>query len=111
MKVIKLCLISLLIIVLSNCSPLGPQYRNIQQGNLIDDEDLEQLSIGMDKEQVTDILGSPLLNDTFDPDRWEYVYSREVKGRIITQYHIIIEFQNNRIVNIEENVPEGIELL
>ncbi len=104
MKLLKIYLISMLIVALTQCTPLGPQYRNIQQGNILDDDDVDQLSLGMGKEQVTDILGTPVINDTFEPDRWEYVYTHEVSGEVLEKHHIIIEFQNNRVIDIEQNL-------
>ena len=104
MKYLKICLISTLIVTLTQCSPLGTQYRVIQQGNIISEDDVNQLSLGMDKDQVLDILGTPLINNTFDPDHWDYVYSREVSGKIVEQDRVIIEFQDNRATNIQQDL-------
>lgn len=47
---------------------------DIQQGNAVESKKVEQLEIGMSKEQVEFLLGTPLLVDSFHPDRWDYVY-------------------------------------
>ena len=50
-------------------------YRaNISQGNLIKQEDLDQVKIGMTPNQVRFLLGTPMINDPFHTDRWDYVY-------------------------------------
>lgn len=48
---------------------------DVQQGNVITQEMLEKLTIGMEKKQVKHLLGTPLVEDPFHKDRWDYVYS------------------------------------
>ena len=53
----------------------GCVYRaSISQGNLIKQEDLDQVKIGMTDNQVRFLLGTPMINDPFHTDRWDYVY-------------------------------------
>ena len=53
----------------------GCVYRaNIAQGNLIKEEDLDQVELGMTKNQVRFLLGTPLIDDPFHAQRWDYVY-------------------------------------
>ena len=47
----------------------------IQQGNVITQTMIEKLKPGMTKRQVTFIMGESVLRNSFDPDRWDYVYS------------------------------------
>jgi outer membrane protein assembly factor BamE len=47
---------------------------DIQQGNAVELKKVEQLEVGMSKEQVEFLLGTPLLTDSFHPARWDYVY-------------------------------------
>lgn len=50
-------------------------YRaNISQGNLIKQEDLDQVEVGMTMNQVRFLLGTPMIDDPFHADRWDYVY-------------------------------------
>jgi outer membrane protein assembly factor BamE len=65
------------VIVLSIALALGSGcvYRaNISQGNLIKEEDLAQLEVGMTRSQVRFLLGTPMIDDPFSKDRWDYVY-------------------------------------
>jgi len=47
---------------------------DVQQGNVITQEMLEKLTIGMEKKQVKRLLGTALIEDPFHKDRWDYVY-------------------------------------
>jgi outer membrane protein assembly factor BamE len=53
----------------------GCVYRAaISQGNLIKQEDLDQVEVGMTKNQVRFLLGTPMIDDPFTRNRWDYVY-------------------------------------
>ncbi len=53
----------------------GCVYRaSIAQGNLVKEEDIGQLEVGMTKTQVRFLLGTPMVDDPFHRDRWDYVY-------------------------------------
>lgn len=46
----------------------------LSQGNLLDQEDVDQLEVGMTRTQVRFLLGTPMIDDPFHHDRWDYVY-------------------------------------
>jgi outer membrane protein assembly factor BamE len=53
----------------------GCLYRmEIQQGNMLDDTQVEQLQTGMTRSQVLYLLGTPMVPDGFDHDRWDYYH-------------------------------------
>ena len=66
----------LLILLLASLAfASGCVYRaNISQGNLIKQEDLDQVQLGMTRNQVRFLLGTPMIDDPFHTDRWDYVY-------------------------------------
>jgi outer membrane protein assembly factor BamE len=66
-------------VALAGCSsnPLAPYRMEIQQGNYITQEMVSQLKLGMTKDQVRFALGTPLINDIFHENRWDYVYMRQ----------------------------------
>jgi outer membrane protein assembly factor BamE len=47
---------------------------DVQQGNALDADMVDKVEIGMTQEQVQYVLGSPLITDSFHPDRWDYIY-------------------------------------
>ncbi|MCB5161569.1 outer membrane protein assembly factor BamE [Marinomonas algarum] len=62
-------------ISLSACSLFPPPYKvPVTQGNLITEEQLAKLQVGMSESQVTYLLGNPMLKDTFKPNEWHYLY-------------------------------------
>lgn len=78
MRLVLLCLISLSLLT-AGCSWLkfpGVHKVDIQQGNIVDQEMIDKLRTGMTKSQVRFVLGTPLVVDTFNQSRWDYLYSR-----------------------------------
>lgn len=60
----------------------GCVYRsNIAQGNLVKEEDVAQLEIGMTRNQVRFLLGTPMVADPFHRERWDYVYYLKIGRR------------------------------
>ncbi|MGS2723682.1 outer membrane protein assembly factor BamE [Porticoccus sp. GXU_MW_L64] len=74
----KLSLIALLLSVAAGCKNFafpGVHKIEIEQGNIITQEMVDQLQPGMTREQVRFVLGTPLIADTFNSNRWDYLYS------------------------------------
>ena len=68
-------------------------YRiNVQQGNFLDQAAVDQVKTGMTRSQVRYLLGTPMVADTFDKERWDYIYylkkgrSRKVDSRRVTVF-------------------------
>jgi outer membrane protein assembly factor BamE len=82
-------------------------YRmDIQQGNLLDAEQVEQLEVGMTRSQVRFLLGTPMVIDSFDPNRWDYVYSlRRGHSRKVTKRHLVVWFEGDKVARVEEPLP------
>lgn len=69
-------------------------YRlTIEQGNIVTQEMVDQLKPGMSKEQVEYIMGSPTVKDTFNNQRWDYVYTLEKGDKSRKQNRISIFFE------------------
>ena len=65
----------LVLLLISLAFSSGCVYRaNISQGNLIKQDDLDQVEIGMTRNQVRFLLGTPMIDDPFHADRWDYIY-------------------------------------
>jgi outer membrane protein assembly factor BamE len=66
---------TLFISVLALILTAGCVYQaSLSQGNLLKDEDLDQLEVGMTRSQVRFLLGTPMIDDPFHEERWDYVY-------------------------------------
>lgn len=86
------------ILSLSACSTdkIPGVYRiDIQQGNDVTQEMINQLEPGMTKNQVAYVMGTPLLIDTFHPNRWDYVYSYQPGGEDREQRRITLYFDES----------------
>ena len=86
--------------LLSGCnSELLTIYKiDVQQGNAVEVEKVEQLTIGMTKEQVKFLLGSPMLTDIFHPERWDYVYFLIPGYGEQERRHVSIIFSGDKII-------------
>jgi len=79
---------------------------DIQQGNQLDLEDIEQVEVGMTQSQVRYLLGSPVVQDNFRSDRWDYMYYfKGGRAKSPEQYWLIIEFEDERVSSIQKDVP------
>lgn len=88
---------------------LEPYRMTIQQGNNLSQEMVAQLKLGMSREQVRFVLGTPLLMDVFHADRWDYVYYLETPGGKREQRNLSVVFDKDRLVRVVGDLvpPEG----
>lgn len=77
----------------------------IQQGNVITEQQLRKLEIGMEPRQVVFLLGSPLLRDPFHENRWDYYYRLEQNGKEQLTYRATLTFRNERLAHVEQSGP------
>src|SRR4030081_2718934 len=91
----------------------GCVYRmNIQQGNFLEGRTVDQLQVGMTRSQVRYLLGTPMVPDAFDKERWDYLYYFK-KGRLhrAEERHLIVYFKEEKVAKFERNnVPESAPL-
>jgi outer membrane protein assembly factor BamE len=74
--------------------------QNIQQGNSLDQEDLDQLEIGMTQNQVSFLLGTPAIRDPFHHDRWDYVSSFSRRGGEPVRRLVTLNFEEGRLFSM-----------
>ncbi len=97
----------------AGCSSEGDRklpgvYRvDVQQGNIIEQEMLDKLRPGMDRNQVRFIMGTPAISDPFHADRWDYVFTVSKGGRTRQQRHIIVHFKDDKLTHVEGDVKPG----
>ena len=96
---IALCLLGIL---LSGCV----YHVDIQQGNKLDAVDIEQVKMGMTQSQVRYLLGTPVIQESFHKDRWDYMYYfLPGRAKEADQRWTIILFEDGRVSDIELDVP------
>ena len=98
----KLILLSLVAVTLAFAS--GCVYRaNISQGNLIEQKDLDQVEVGMTRNQVRFLLGTPMIDDPFHAARWDYVYYLKIGRKDATfKRWVSIHFDDNIVSEIQK---------
>ena len=72
----------------------------IQQGNIITQAMVDQLAPGITREQVAYIMGEPVLRNTFDDDRWDYVYTIEVPDAYSARMQVSLFFERDVLMYI-----------
>lgn len=97
-------------LLLSACIP-GVYKLDIPQGNVLEREKIDQVKTGMTKRQVRYVLGTPLLIDSFNQDRWDYYYSHRyyLPGNnepIMRQAHLTLWFEKGQLVKIDKKLPD-----
>ncbi len=105
-NLIFITLISSLIlpaISLSGCTSLLPEPHkiDIQQGNRVKSEDLAKIKTGMTRDQVRFVLGTPLLQDTFHQNRWDYLFYLKPGSSEPRQSRISLFFEEDKLVKID----------
>lgn len=101
-KISFIFITSLLVSSISGCSnfkfPWVYQLR-IQQGSYIEQDMINQLEKGMSKSQVQYVMGTPIIQDTFNTDRWDYYFNIKRGGDTIKEYHYIMQFEDSKLLS------------
>lgn len=97
---------SLVLIAAAGALLAGCVYKvNIYQGWITDPGDIDKVEIGMTREQVAYLLGTPTVSDPFHAERWDYVFTAgtlESERRIV-----VIEFSEEGVSSIETTPISG----
>ncbi len=90
----------------------GCVYRpNVSQGNIVEEEDLDQVKVGMTRNQVRFLLGTPMVDDPFHANRWDYVYYVKIGREDATgKRWVTILFDDDTVSEIQRNreLAEGL---
>jgi len=106
-----------IVFLTSGCSPetfsrFSPVYRiDVQQGNVITQEMLSQLRVGMDRNKVKFIMGTPLLADPFHLDRWDYVYTFKKGHGQLEERHISLHFKDDQLEYVSGDITASANAL
>ena len=92
----RLVFVALIALATAGCGMLYKQP--IYQGNLIEKSAVEQLQVGMDKQQVMTLLGSPSIADPFHHQRWDYTSTQRTNRRGHTEVkNMTLWFENDKL--------------
>lgn len=107
MKTFLICILASITLLISACikDKIPSVYRiDIQQGNDVTQQMINKLRPDMTKSQVTYIMGTPLLIDTFHPERWNYIYTLHHGNGGREQQNITLFFEKDLLHHIEGDV-------
>ncbi len=100
----RILLIALAITCITACSAIGfpGVYRiDVEQGNIVTQEKADQLQPGMSRRQVRFILGTPLVEDSFNRDRWDYIYTRRNGLEVLADESLTVFFEGDSLSRVE----------
>ncbi|WP_202841931.1 outer membrane protein assembly factor BamE [Luteimonas saliphila] len=96
----RIALVVLIAVATAGCGMLYKQP--IYQGNLIEKAAIDQLQLGMDKQQVLTLLGSPSIADPFHHQRWDYTATQRTNRRGHTEVrNMTLWFENDQLAKWE----------
>lgn len=91
---------------------VSPYRVDIVQGNVVTREQAAALRPGMPREQVRDILGTPLLASVFHADRWDYVFTFRRQGQEIQRRKLAVFFRDSMLERVEaDELPTEAEFV
>ncbi len=93
-----------LLLALAGCSFPGVYKINVQQGNILPTEELEQLSAGMSRTQVHSILGSPAMLNPVDMNEEYYIYTFQRSGAEIKQQRVVVHYDNDQYTHYDADL-------
>lgn len=79
---------------------IAPYRIDVQQGNVVTQEAIAKLRPEMTRAQVKFVLGTPLVTDTFHPDRWDYFYKFDKAGNPREQRRLTLVFRDDTLKHI-----------
>jgi outer membrane protein assembly factor BamE len=76
---------------------------NIQQGNFLDQAAVEQVKAGMTRSQVRYLLGTPMVADSFNKERWDYIYYLK-NGRTdhVDSRRVTVYFDGDKVARLDK---------
>ncbi|MFT6955886.1 MAG: outer membrane protein assembly factor BamE [Halieaceae bacterium] len=106
----RLLISALLVTVLSACGFVGfpGAYKiDIEQGNIVTSDMVDQLKEGMSRRQVRFILGTPLVEDSFNQNRWDYPYTVRNGSDLLDSTELAVHFEGDKLVRVTgDYLPE-----
>ena len=106
-KVLRLTFLITSVVCITACSTLKFPWVyevRVQQGNWVERDMVEKLEVGMTKSQVRYVMGSPLVQDTFSPDRWDYYFTIKRGDYQMKERRVTVFFEGDTLASWESNL-------
>jgi outer membrane protein assembly factor BamE len=91
---------------------ITPYKVEVVQGNFVSKEQVEALKPGMSRQQVREVLGTPLVTSVFHGDRWDYVFTIKRQGVEAQSRHLAVFFKADVLERFEgDTMPSEAEFV
>ena len=80
----------------------------IMQGSVLDMSEVNKLQLGMSKESVMNLIGSPSIIDPFHQYQWDYINHSSIEGEIEIQYRLRLIFKDDLLTEIDKSGLENL---
>jgi len=108
----RISILVLSCLLINACSLFRPFRVDVNQGNVVEQAQIDQLQEGMTKRQVQFVMGTPLVVDPFHLQRWDYIYSIQEGYSPRVQRRVSLHFEGQRLARMEGDLePEAAEPL
>jgi len=81
---------------------------SIMQGSVLDIEAVEKLQLGMSKNVVMNLIGSPSINDPFHQYQWDYIHHSNINGEQVIHYRLTLIFDGDTLAEIDKSELGGL---
>ncbi len=108
-KTLALLLISLNLLIACGGDPAWlPRAHKItiQQGNLLSENQIERIAVGMPRSDIRGLLGAPVANTSFHNERWDYYYTSTPAGQPTEAKRLSLIFENDKLKEIDRTPEE-----
>lgn len=102
----RFLLVALVTAVLGACGFIGfpGVYKiDVEQGNIVTQEMAAQLKTGMSRRQVRFILGTPLVEDAFNQNRWDYTYAKRNGQDLLEESQLTVFFEDDSLREVVQH--------
>ena len=104
-------LAALLVAALCGCQTLDTYFPTMRsfgiykldviQGNYLTQDMVDRLKVGLPKQQVRLVLGTPLITSAFRDNRWDYVFEFKGQGRPDEHRQLTVYFVDDKLARWE----------
>ena len=87
------------------CGLITPYRIEIQQGNYVAQEMVAQLKLGLTRDQVRYVMGTPLVSDIFHEERWDYVFVRQrANSSEVEHRRVAVFFEDGKLKRVDGDI-------
>ena len=87
---------------------IGVYRIDVNQGNYLSQDMVDKLKVGLTKQQVRIVLGTPLVTSAFHDSRWDYVYEFQRQGKVREHRQFAVYFTDDKLARWEgDEMPQS----